>query len=259
MNPTNFYLGTHQANWVWSGVCDFRLFISMSRLVRYKNLKPATTRWAMDSGGFTQVTKFGRWKVREWEYIEFVQRVNEEIGNLDFVAPMDWMCETPALKATGLTVKAHQRLTVDNFIRLRHALGNLVIPVLQGDTVQSYLEHVEMYKAEGIDLTLERLVGLGSVCRRQSTSEIVTLAGILWMLGVRLHGFGVKSRGLQLASQFFETSDSLAWSTDGRWSQPLPGCTHKNCANCLKFAKRWRRKVINILVEKQLREFGLAA
>jgi hypothetical protein len=38
--------------------------------------------------------------------------------------------------------------------------------------------------------------------------------------------------------------DSMAWSLGARFNPPLRGHTHKNCANCLEYALRWRAKVI---------------
>ena len=40
----------------------------------------------------------------------------------------------------------------------------------------------------------------------------------------------------------------MAWSYAARRQPPLPGCTgHKNCANCLTYATRWRAKVCGVL------------
>jgi hypothetical protein len=63
-------------------------------------------------------------------------------------------------------------------------------------------------------------------------------------LGIRCHGFGVKVRGLRSYAEHLVSSDSMAWSYDARRKAPLPGCPHKNCANCLKYALRWRANVL---------------
>ena len=40
-------------------------------------------------------------------------------------------------------------------------------------------------------------------------------------------------------------ADSLAWSYHARREPPLPGCnTHKNCANCVRFALAWREETL---------------
>jgi hypothetical protein len=158
---------------------------------------------------------------------------------MDFAAPMDWMCERSSLDATGKTVQEHQELTVENFLLLRKELGRRVIPVLQGDTMDSYHRCVEMYDNAGVQLQLEDRVGLGSVCRRQSTNEIVNLCSELGELP--LHGFGVKTKGLQqLPPGTFRSVDSLSWSFAARYGEPLPGCTHRACSSCFLYASKWR-------------------
>ena len=47
--------------------------------------------------------------------------------------------------------------------------------MLQGWELADYLEHIEMYRAAGVDLTEIERVGVGSVCRRQSTAEGVEI------------------------------------------------------------------------------------
>lgn len=63
--------------------------------------------------------------------------------------------------------------------------------------------------------------------------------------GLRLHGFGFKVSGLMNgASALLASADSMAWSRAARYEAPLPGCTHKQCNNCIKFALQWRQKVL---------------
>jgi hypothetical protein len=47
-------------------------------------------------------------------------------------------------------------------------------------------------------------------------------------------------------SQQFQTIDSsMAWSYAARRDPPRPGCTsHKNCANCLRYAAKWRAGIV---------------
>lgn len=204
--------------------------------------------WAMDSGGYTELHRHGRWTIGPREYADFVRRCDSEIGSLCFVAPQDWMCEESSLKATGLTVEGHQKRTVENFLLLRDMLGPKLIPVLQGESVESYLRCIREYDRHGVNLALEPLVGLGSVCRRQSSKDISLL--VREMHPLNLHGFGVKKTGLSLCDPTaFASVDSLAWSFRGRKLPPLPGCEtrHKNCANCYKFASQYRAKLLSDL------------
>ena len=84
-------------------------------------------------------------------------------------------------------------------------------------------------------------VGLGSVCRRQSTAEIAVIVTALAARGLRLHGFGIKTSGLHQYGHLLASADSMAWSYAARRAPALPGCTgHRNCANCLTYATAWR-------------------
>jgi hypothetical protein len=83
------------------------------------------------------------------------------------------------------------------------------------------------------------------VCRRQSTAEIAVIVTELARRGLKLHGFGVKTGGLHLYGHLLTSADSMAWSYAARRLPALPGCTgHKNCANCLVYATRWRARVL---------------
>ena len=182
-----------------------------------------------------------------------------------FVAPQDWMCEPAVInggtwngntfKGTGLSVAIHQELTIDNFLYLREQFPAAPwIPVLQGWTMDDYLSHADQYAAAGVDLADEQLVGLGSVCRRQSTAEIGAITGTLAARGYRLHGFGVKTAGLDQYAHNLASADSLAWSSAARLeNRKLDGCTHRGpCNNCLRFAVEWRERVMDaIRSEKQ--------
>jgi hypothetical protein len=56
--PPTFFLGTHQPNWLTLGV---PLFVSDRRLRRYRTLPRAAAPWALDSGGFTELSQYGTW------------------------------------------------------------------------------------------------------------------------------------------------------------------------------------------------------
>ena len=117
--------------------------------------------------------------------------------------------------------------------------------MVQGWRLADYLACLELYASAGVDLAALPRVGLGSVCRRQSTAEIAVIVTELARRGLRLHGFGVKTGGLHLYGHLLASADSMAWSYAARRAPALPGCTgHKNCANCLTYATRWRAGVL---------------
>jgi hypothetical protein len=234
-----FYLGTHMANWL--AQTDTPLFVSRRRLADRKTLPVAKGQWALDSGGFTELNLYGEWRTTPERYCWEVDRYAVDMGHLDFVAPQDWMCEPFILAKTGLTVEEHQARTVENFSMLRQSLGYTVIPVLQGWTQDDYHRCWDMYEDAGHDLEREQLVGLGTVCRRQNMAEAGRIVRSLD--GLRLHAFGVKLTGLRSFGDALTSADSMAWSYAARRNHPLAGCTHKSCANCLRYALRWRDRV----------------
>lgn len=238
-----FYLGTHETSWL--ATAGVPLFVSRRRLAARRTLPRAAAPWALDSGGFTELSMFGRWSITPREYSEEVRRYREEIGQLSFAAPMDWMCEPHVTKKTGLTVAEHQARTVANYLELQDLAPDLPwIPVLQGWRTWDYWHHVEMYAAAGVQLAALPLVGVGTVCRRQA---LASAAGIIQSLatvyGLRLHGFGFKKQGIRQCSAVLASADSMAWSAVARREPALPGHPHKNCANCLEYALLWREEL----------------
>ena len=248
-----FYLGTHHPHWLERTYVP--LFISRRSLMTRKSMPVAHGPWALDSGGFTELSMFGEWRTSEDEYIADVLRYQDEIGQLEWVAPQDWMCEPFMLAKTGLTVREHQYRTVMNFLRLRYHLGFLVVPVLQGWDQDDYRYHASMYCRHGVDLEDEQVVGLGSICRRQNTSEVgFIVREFNWL---KLHAFGVKLTGLESYGDALHSADSMAWSYRARRDTPMRGHTHKSCANCLPYALRWRDQVLARLGQQRL-EFACA-
>jgi hypothetical protein len=146
---------------------------------------------------------------------------------------------------TGLSVEVHQELTVANFLELQALWPQFsdlpcpFRPVVQGWARGDYFRCVERYQAAGVDLASFDRVGVGSVCRRQSSISIGLIMSMLADEGLKLHGFGVKTQGLDLYGESLVSCDSMSWSYEARRNQRLPGHTHKTCANCLEYALQW--------------------
>jgi len=240
MTPAAFYLGAHQPHWLQRA--GFPLFVSHRQIARRRTLPRAACRWALDSGGFTELALHGRWTVPPEDYAAAVTRYARQVGGLDFAAPQDWMCEPFITGQTGLTVREHIARTVENYLILARLAPGLIVPVVQGYLLEDYLSCCDLYASAGVDLAALPRVGLGSVCRRQSTAQIAVIVTELARRGLSLHGFGVKTGGLHLYGHLLTSADSMAWSYAARRAPALPGCTgHKNCANCLTYATWWRR------------------
>lgn len=244
-----FYLGTHQPNWL--RLTAVPLFISDVRLSKYRTLPRAAGRWACDSGGFSMLSVHGTWAAGPTpkQYVDRVRRYATEVGGLDWAAIQDWMCEPFILAKTGLSVAEHQQRTVASYLELRSLAADLPFaPVLQGFDLPDYVRSAQLYADAGVDLTAEQVVGVGSVCKRQGTGEAARIMAALAaeVPGIRLHGFGVKTSGLAQYGHLLASADSMAWSFNARRERrPLAGCSgHKNCANCLTYARRWRDRVL---------------
>ncbi|WP_279582162.1 deazapurine DNA modification protein DpdA family protein [Fodinicola feengrottensis] len=217
--PVRFFLGTHHPHWLRH--LTVPLFVSDRTLRRYRTLPVATCPWALDSGGFTELSTHGSWAhgPSPRAYADRVRRyrdqIGNQIGNLAWAAPQDWMCEPFITAITGLSVAEHQRRTVQNYLTLTTIAPDLpFIPVLQGFAPPDYGACVRRYQDAGVDLTTCPVVGVGSVCRRQGTAEAAEVIATIRdaVPGVRLHGFGVKSTGLRRYGHELSSSDSLAWS-----------------------------------------------
>lgn len=245
-----FYLGTHEPSWL---KCTTRhLFVSRRRLARLKSFTGYWYRsgWALDSGGFSELSMYGEWKTSPEQYAEEVQLWAEQIGMPDWAAIQDWMCEPHMLEKTGKTISEHQELTVESYRRLQELAPSVRwAPVLQGWTPDDYLSHLGMYESAGFNLHHLNVpvVGVGTMCRRQGTRAAEDVLSTLAEEGLRLHGFGLKvgffKRSIAMKLQ---SCDSMAWSFRARRSPPLEGCNHKSCANCLRYALDWREKVLSV-------------
>ncbi|GGS61423.1 deazapurine DNA modification protein DpdA family protein [Actinokineospora fastidiosa] len=269
MKPEDFLMGTHQTGWLeHAGV---PLFVSDTRLRERKRLPRAAARWANDSGGFTELQKYGRWTVTAREYASRVRRYRDEIGNLAWAAPQDWMCEPIVIKGgrvgrqvfagTKLSVLEHLRRTRDNAVELSMIAPDLPWAwAVQGYEPDDYLRCADMIEEAGIDLTSQPLVLVGSMCRRQGTAEAHRIILALRARGLRrLHILGAKILGLRRYGHLVTSSDSLAWSADAFYAAQkhpdnrliLCGGSHpkggKNCANCLTYALQWRERVLATL------------
>ena len=243
------YLGTWQMKHIERS--SKPLMVSMRQLWKGRRFKPFSQRGflALDSGGFTELTMNGKWSVSPLEYVERINHY-EPLGlTFDFATQQDWMCEPIMLENTGLTVREHQRRTVDNFLELRTLdCDTPIIPVLQGYALDEYKDCFEMFESSGVDLRAESLVGLGSVCRRQSSDDIERIVSYFHAKDLRLHGFGVKTNGLKKYGEMLSSVDSMAWSFDARYGQRH--CSvHANepktpsCNNCLTYAEEWHDRV----------------
>jgi hypothetical protein len=252
------YLGTHRPRWLTMG--GPRLMVSLNTLPQHK-AHVAVVPWFVDSGGFTELQQHGRWRTTAAQHVERCAAVVERYGNVEWVSPQDWMCEpavitggkfkTMTFAGTGLSVEEHQHLTVQNYIELTAMAPDVPwIPVLQGWGVDDYHVCADLYASAGVDLADAPLVGVGSVCRRESMPEAQVIMQTLAERGYALHGFGFKQEGIAQCWPWMASADSMAWSFNARHEKGSCGRPNgrggvvKSCANCRHYALDWYDRTI---------------
>ena len=285
------YISTDRASWLWSGDADFPLCISHRSLCGYDTLKPATGRWMLSSGSLGELCRYGRLVTSTRYYVAAVARYDAEIGGLDWAAPPDWPCHDAVLRGghlgelacagTALSAGEHQTRTVDGFLEVTRIWPELAhqespcgpaaspfMPVVHGVDPEDFIHCAQLYEDAGVRLADHQVVGVGSVCQRNSSAEIAEIAAALAPLGLALHWFGVKLATTTAASltsydvdidgkRYDAGTVSLntgAWSAAASHRERLPGCTHVNprtgkpsqCTNCPVFASAWRRQKLDL-------------
>ena len=171
--------------------------------------KPYAGRYVLDSGGYTAMDEFGGdfpWTVEDYHL--WADQMYS-LQPFEWTAVMDLACEEDF--DADLSVEARIERTVDNTIRhLNLDPAYPVLPVLQGRTVEQWIDCYDRLRDHGID---PEYVGVGTLCRQTSGPAI---ADIISALRARtdieaFHGFGVKSTAFKHGA-VFETADSNAWA-----------------------------------------------
>jgi hypothetical protein len=125
---------------------------------------------------------------------------------LEWAAPQDLTCEVAILQRTELSVREHQRRTVDNFVELQMLWGDdnpsPFMPVIKGVSPGSSLRCFDRYGCAGIDVARYPVVGIGSVCRRQGAAKVdAIVSGPLRRdPGLPMHVFEIHSPKRQLSN-----------------------------------------------------------
>lgn len=209
-----FFVGLHQP----SDAQHFdAVFVSVNRL-RTRKGAFAVKDWILDSAAFSTIAMHGGYPHPVEEYATHIRRWTSN-GHLLAAVSQDFMCEPAMLAKTGLTVADHQRLTIERYDALLGCdAGCYIMPVLQGYAPEEYVSHVRQY---GHRLTHGAWVGVGSICKRNSSPTLIL--GVLIAIkaerpDLRLHGFGLKTTALANGTirALLETADSMAWSFAAR-------------------------------------------
>src|SRR5262249_23946644 len=140
-----------------------RCMVSINTL-RKRQSDFTVNEWLLDSGAFSELSRFGRYRHSVENYAREVSRWSR-FGSLLAVVSQDWMCEPFILERTGLSIAEHQRLTIERYEALLPLVSVPVMPVLQGYRVSDYLAHLDHY---GARLSVGAWVRVGSICKRNA-------------------------------------------------------------------------------------------
>ncbi|MBR1170519.1 DUF7221 family queuine tRNA-ribosyltransferase-like protein [Bradyrhizobium liaoningense] len=210
-----FFVGLHQPS---DAKHIDRAFISVNR-VRSRKKQIGAGSWIMDSGAFTEIATYGRYRSTVEDYAAEINRWAIADSGLIAAVSQDYMCEPFIVAKTGLSVEAHQWLTIERYDALLPLVKNVyLMPVLQGYFPSDYVRHLGMY---GDRLAAGAWVGVGSVCKRNT--NVATIEHVLSAIksarpDLRLHAFGLKITALASAvvRDLLYTADSMAWSFAAR-------------------------------------------
>ena len=203
--------------------------ISVNRL-RNRKSDFAVHNWILDSGAFTELFRFGHYRHSVQEYADCIKRWRT-CGNLQAAVSQDWMVEPFIREKTGLTVKDHQRLTIERYDELLACdTGVYILPVLQGYRPEEYVSHIRQYGdmlRAGAWVGVGSVCSVGSVCKRNSKPEQVeALLKAIYRErpDLRIHGFGLKitALGNRVVRDLLWSAGSMAWSFAARWQGRNP-------------------------------------
>jgi hypothetical protein len=177
---------------------------------------------ALDCGGFVAMKRYNGYRWPLEKYVELAGSYS-----WSWWASMDFCCE-PEIAADQAEIdnRIHATwvaynqtcLLVESWRRLGAEWLTYPMPVLQGRRLSDYLRSYDLTVR-----TLPRdLMGLGSVCRRDTKELVKLVRGLDASLPkrVKLHLFGVKGDALPLLEQEFgeriASTDSAAWDDAAR-------------------------------------------
>lgn len=234
-----FYIGLHQPR-LAKYFLNAHAFISIN-VIRNRKSSFTVGKWIMDSGAFTEISKYGSYRHSVEEYADQIHKWHK-IGACELAVAQDYMCEPFIIAKTGLSVAKHQELTIERYVKLcTYVDKELIMPVLQGYSIEEYINHLMLYDNL---LRPGMRVGVGSVCKRNSAPQQV-LEILTAIKSIRpdllLHGFGLKITAFYYPEiiKHLYSADSMSWSFQAR--------RNGDDANCPLVAKRFYNQVQLIL------------
>lgn len=169
-----------------------------------------------DSGGYVFAKKYSRYPFNRADYVGWLRAMKPT-----YAALLDYPCEA-SIAPDHRAVRDRQRRTLEHAEHLMRIQAPWSwVPVVQGQKVEDYVIMARRYVQIGMQ---QEYMGIGSLCARQSASEIVDIVRAVQaeLPGTYFHVFGVKLG-------FFKTqaitdlrcisSDTAAWN--GRFGSDI--------------------------------------
>ena len=230
-----FYYGT---SWTWPIEHMPRVMISASFLDSRKSVIDLDRKpYMVDSGAgmiFSERTKRAEKRISIERYAELIQRQSPPVA-----WTLDYPCEPTIRKEFGYTSEEAQAMTNENTIRLKDEYGlDNVMSVVQGYEIEDYIRNIELINETGL---FTKRIGIGSICRRGQTEEIVKVIKAVSSLvpsWVKIHAFGIKSQILQTEARYYiHSADSHSWAVQafGRYANNGRGITGRTIKEKLPY------------------------
>jgi len=166
---------------------------------------PEVSSTYLDSGAYSQINNKGDYPFTMEEYVDFC---NDH--HFDFYSTLDYPCDERFIADLSITERIE--MTVNNTAHLIDEIENLV-PVIQGKTLQDYLGCIDAYDERGL---IKDYMGIGSICIRKKTSEIVPLVMAIKKAlppNTNIHCYGLEIPSIKKLYPHIKSSDSHSWGT----------------------------------------------
>lgn len=160
----------------------------------------------VDSGGYNIQVNYNKYPWNVKTYHNWLDSYSHEF---DWAAIMDYACEKRFDNIHSVDERVNK--TIENTIEHFNIDPNYnILPILQGRSIEKYIESYDRLKDHGIPL---KDVGLGTICRISSSDKILETEREIRENCKdieKIHGFGVKINAYKKGAEF-ESADSQAW------------------------------------------------
>jgi len=224
------------------------LWNNKTQKLRFSYKRPATCEeFFLDSGGFNLLSRYKTYPFSVKTYCRLAKKMKP-----DYVAIMDYPCESIIGRKWGLSVEERIKLTVENATEcMKYDVGALWIPVIQGYTLDEYKYCVDLYDEKDL---LREYMAVGSMCRRTRTSLIGEYLYEIYhylekhknIKKPKIHAFGLKINTLNnfIVFKHIYSTDSCAFCFRKNTTTEKIESFHNFIKKIEKIMEKQKRKTI---------------